>query len=59
MIEHPSSNWNQITNQVITEDLTFLVATDPANKATTDKMTSLVTQIKELTKLIKNQESRN
>ena len=56
MIEHPNSNWDQFTNHVITKDLTFIVATDPANKSTTDKMTSLETQIKELTKLIKNQE---
>ena len=38
------------------KSLTFIVATDPANKTSTDKMTSLETQIKELTKLIKNQE---
>ena len=56
MIEHPNANWDQFTNHVITKDLTFIVATDPANKSTTDKMTSLETQIKELTKLIKNQE---
>ena len=46
MIEHPKSNW----------DLTFTIATDPANKFTTDKITSLETQIKQLAKLIKNQE---
>ena len=56
MIEHPNANWDQFTNHVITKDLTFIVATDPANKSTTDEMTSLETQIKELTKLIKNQE---
>ena len=56
MKEHPNANWDQFTNHVITKDLTFIVATDPANKSTTDKMTSLETQIKELTKLIKNQE---
>ena len=56
MIEHPSSIWDQFTNHVITKDLTFTVATDPANKSTTDKMTSLETQFKERTKLIKIQE---
>ena len=56
MIEHRNANWDQFTNHVITKDLTFIAATDPANKSTTDKMTSLETQIKELTKLIKNQE---
>ena len=47
MIEHPNANWDQFTSHIITKDLTFIVATDPA---------SLETQIKELTKLIKNQE---
>ena len=56
MIEHPNSNWDQFTNHVISKDLTIIVATDPANESTTDKMPSLETQIKELTKLIKNQE---
>ena len=56
MIEHPNANWDQFINHVITKDLTFIVATDPANESTTDKMTSLETQIKELIKLIKNQE---
>ena len=56
MIEHPNSNWDQFTNHVITMDRTFIVATDPAKKSTTDKMTSLEPQIEELTKLIKNQE---
>ena len=56
MIEHPNLNWDQFANHVITKDLTFIVATDPANKSTTDKKTSLETQIEELTKLIKNQE---
>ena len=56
MIEHPNSNWDQFTNHVITKDLTFVVATDPANKSTTDKMTSIETQIKELSEFIKNQE---
>ena len=56
MIEHPNSNWDQFTNHVITKGLTFIGATDPANKSTTDKMTSLETHIKELTKLIKNRE---
>ena len=36
MIEHPNANWDQFTNHVITKDLTFIVATDPANKSTTD-----------------------
>ena len=56
MIEHPNANWDQFTNHVITKDLTFIVATDPANKSITDKMTSLETQTNELSKLIKNQE---
>ena len=56
MIEHPNSNWDQFTNHVITKDLTFIVANDPANKSTTNKMTLLEIQINELTKLIKNQE---
>ena len=56
MIEHLNSNRDQFTNHVITKDLTFIVATDPANKTTTKKMTSIETQNKELTKLIKNQE---
>ena len=56
MIEHPNPNWDHFTNHVITKDLTFIVAIDPANKSTTDKMTSIETQTKELTKLIKNQE---
>ena len=37
MIEHPNSNWDQFTNHLITKDLTFIVATDPAKKSTTDK----------------------
>ena len=37
MIEHPNSNWDQFTNHVITKDLTFIVATDLANKSTMDK----------------------
>ena len=56
MIENPNAGWGTFTNHIITKDLTFIVATDPANKTSTDKMTSLETQIKELTKLIKNQE---
>ena len=56
MIEHPNSNWDQFTNHVITKDLIFIVATDPANKSTTDKMTSLETQIREPTKMINNQD---
>ena len=56
MIEHPNSNWDQFTNHVITKDLTFIVAIDPTKKSTTDKMNSIETQIKELTKLMKNQE---
>ena len=56
MIENPNAGWETFTNHIITKDLTFIVATDPANKTSTDKMTSLETQIKELTKLIKNQE---
>ena len=38
------------------KDLTFIVATHPTNKTSKDKETSLETQIKELTKLNKNQE---
>ena len=56
MIDHPISKLDQFTNHVITKDLTFIVATDPANKSTTDKMTSLETQIKKPTKLIMSQE---
>ena len=56
MIENPNAGWKTFTNHIITKDLTFIVATDPANKTSTDKMTSLETQIKELTKLIKSQE---
>ena len=56
MIENPNAGWVTFTNHIITKDLTFIVATDPANKTSTNKMTSLETQIKELTKLIKNQE---
>ena len=41
---------------LITKDLTSIVATDPAYKSTTDKMTSIETQFKELTKLTKSQE---
>ena len=44
------------TNHIITKNLIFIVATEPATKTSTDKMTPLETQIKELTKLIKNQE---
>ena len=56
MIENPNAGWETFKNHIITKDLTFIVATDPANKTSTDKMTSLETQIKVLTKLIKNQE---
>ena len=56
MIENPNTGWETFTNHIITKDLTLIVATDPANKTSTDKMTSLETQIKELTKLIENQE---
>ena len=56
MIENPNSGCEMFTSLIITKDVTFIVATDIANKTSTDKMTSLETQIKELTKLIKNQE---
>ena len=56
MIDNPNSGCETFTNLIITKDVTFIVATDIANKTSTDKMTSLETQIKELTKLIKNQE---
>ena len=57
MIDHPISKLDQFTNHVITKDLTFIVATNPANKSTTDKMTSLETQIKKTNET--DQESRN
>ena len=56
MIKNPNTGWETFTNYIITKDLTFIVAIDPANKTSTDKMTSLETQTKELTKLIKNHE---
>ena len=56
MIDNPNAGWETFTNHIITKDLTFIVAIAPANKTSTDKMTSLETQINELTKLIENQE---
>ena len=56
LTQKKSSGWDQFTNQVIKKDLIFIVATDPANKSTTEKMTSLEFQIEKLTKLIKYQE---
>ena len=55
-VDHPKSNWDHFTNHVSTKGLSFIVATDPANESTTDKLTSLETQFKELTTLINNQE---
>ena len=51
MIENLNAGWETFTNHIITKDLTFIVATDPANKTSTDNMTSLETQIKELTNI--------
>ena len=56
MIENPNTGWETFTNHIITKDLIFIVTTDPAKKTATDKMTSLETQMKKITKLNKNQE---
>ena len=56
MIEHSFSTWDEIRNQIISNDFTFIIATDPANKSTTDIMTSLEARIQKLIKLVKYQE---
>ena len=55
-IEQPHETWENLQNHLITKDLTYVVSTEGTNKQAADKISSLETQIKELTSLIKSNE---